>query len=65
MIKLYTTHCRKCKILESKLIEKQVAFEIEDDEAVLTDLGFDFMPVLEIDGKRLNYMDAVSYVNSL
>ena len=65
MIKLYTNHCRKCEILTSKLKEKNVVFEVEDDEEVLLELGFDFMPVLEVDGKRLGYLDAVTYVNSL
>ena len=65
MIKLYTNHCRKCEILTSKLMEKNVSFDIEDNEEALVSLGLDFMPVLEVDGKRLNYLDAVSYVNSL
>lgn len=65
MIKLYTNHCRKCEILTAKLKEKNVIFEVIDDEATLVNLGFDFMPVLEVDGKRLEYGDAVNYVNSL
>lgn len=65
MIKLYTNHCRKCEILTTKLKEKNVTFEVIDDEETLTSLGFDFMPVLEIDGKRLEYLDAIDYVNAL
>lgn len=65
MIKLYTNHCRKCEILTTKLKEKNVTFEIIDDEKTLASLGFDFMPVLEIDGKRLEYLDAIDYVNAL
>jgi hypothetical protein len=65
MIKLYTNHCRKCEILTTKLKEKNVIFEVIDDEETLTNLGFDFMPVLEVDGKRFEYMDAIDYVNSL
>ncbi len=65
MIKLYTNHCRKCEILTAKLKEKNVTFEIEDNEETLVSLGFDFMPVLEVDGKRLSYLDAIAYVNSL
>lgn len=65
MIKLYTNHCRKCEILTSKLKDKNVAFEVVDDEETLLSLGFDFMPVLEVDSKRLGYLDAVSYVNTL
>lgn len=65
MIKLYTNHCRKCEILTAKLNEKNISFEIEDDTEKLQALGFDFMPVLEVDGKQLEYGDAVKYVNSL
>lgn len=65
MIKLYTNHCRKCEILTAKLNEKKISFEIEDDTEKLQALGFDFMPVLEVDGKHLEYSDAVAYVNSL
>lgn len=65
MIKLYTNHCRKCEILTAKLKEKNVSFEVEDNEETLAALGFDFMPVLEVDGERLQYLDAVNYVNSL
>ena len=63
MVKLYTNHCRKCEILTAKLKEKNIVFEVEDDTEVLVSLGFDFMPVLEVDGKLLNYGEAVKYVN--
>lgn len=65
MIKLYTNHCRKCEILTAKLKEKNVDFEVEDNETVLVSLGFDFMPVLEVNGDRLEYGKAIKYVNSL
>lgn len=65
MIKLYTNHCRKCEILTTKLKEKNVTFEVEDNEEVLQALGLDFMPVLEVDGMKLDYLSAVTYVNAL
>lgn len=65
MIKLYTNHCRKCEILTTKLKEKNVSFDVEDNEETLAALGLDFMPVLEVDGEKLLYLDAVAYVNSL
>ena len=65
MIKLYTNHCRKCEILTAKLNEKNISYEIEDDVEKLQALGFDFMPVLEVDGERLEYGEAVKYVNSI
>jgi hypothetical protein len=65
MITLYTNHCRKCEILTAKLREKNVDFNVIDDEQWLRDNGYDFMPVLEVDGNKLGFADAVSYVNAL
>lgn len=64
MVKLYTNHCRKCEILTSKLKDKNIEFEVIDDEQWLRDNGYDFMPILEVDGKKLDYMNAVNYVNN-
>ena len=65
MVKLYTNHCRKCEILTAKLKEKNVEYEVFDDEQWLRDNGYDLMPILEVDGEKLNYGDAVKYVNNL
>lgn len=65
MIKLYTNHCRKCEILTAKLQEKNVIFDIIDDEEWLRANGYDFMPILEVDNKKLEFGDAVAYVNAL
>lgn len=65
MVTLYTNHCRKCEILKSKLMDKNVNFKIVDDEQWLRENGYDFMPVLEVDGNKFGYLDAVNYVNSL
>lgn len=65
MIKLYTNHCPKCEILTTKLKDKNVSFSIEDNEEFLISSGFDYLPILEVDGEKLNYMNAINYVNSL
>lgn len=65
MIKLYTNHCRKCEILTTKLNEKNITFETIDDEEWLRANGYDFMPILEVDGQKLEYIDAVNYINAL
>lgn len=31
MIKLYSTHCPKCKVLTIKLTQKNINFEVIDD----------------------------------
>jgi hypothetical protein len=46
-------------------MDKNVNFKIVDDEQWLRENGYDFMPVLEVDGNKLGYLDAVNYVNSL
>ena len=63
---LYTTGCPKCRILEKKLADKNVAFETCSDPNKIRDLGIMSVPVLKCpDGKMLQYFDAVKYVNGL
>ena len=66
--KLFTTHCPKCKILEKKLLNKNISFEkITDfDYDEMKEKGFNFVPILEIDnGMLMNFSDANNYINSL
>lgn len=65
MIVLYSNHCPKCDILKAKLDSKHISYTIMDDEKWLTDNGFDEMPILEVNGERLNYGEANKYVNGL
>ena len=63
-MKLWTIHCPKCKILEKKLKEKGLAFEIIDDVTAIRKEGMDLMPVLELDGGgRLGFAEAVAWIN--
>lgn len=65
-IKLYTTDCPKCRILETKLNQKHVEFEVEKDIDVMLSKGLQSAPNLEIEaGKILNYVDAVAWVNAI
>ena len=61
---LYSNNCPKCEILEEKLNDKNIKFEIINDIEVLKSLKFDSMPVLEVDGERLQYNDANKWINS-
>ena len=61
---LYTTGCSKCKILESKLNEKEIKYEVCEDKELMKSKGFRSVPVLELDdGTILTYGKAVKYVN--
>lgn len=67
-MKLYSTECPKCKILEKKLLNKNISFEkITDfDYDEMKEKGFNFVPILEIDnGMLMNFSDANNYINSL
>lgn len=64
MIVLYSNHCPKCDIIRDKLNAKKIEYTLVDDETILTDRGFDFMPVLEVDGTLItSMMDINNYIN--
>ena len=62
---LYTTHCPKCKVIESKLNAKKIEFDIVDNKSILLKMGIVSVPVLEADGKKMSFLEANKYVNSL
>lgn len=72
MITLYSTHCPKCIILEKKLREKNIDFEICDDVDLMLEKGFQEAPYLEIQddaslgvNELLNFSQAISKLNTL
>ena len=65
-ITLYTTHCPQCSILEKKLQQKNVSYEIIEDVTIMRKMGMLSVPNLVIDdGAPLNFKQAVEWVNSL
>ena len=61
-VKLYTTHCPKCRVIETKLMQKNIAYtEITDKEEMIK-RGFKSAPVLEVDDKILNFGDANKWI---
>ena len=63
-VTLYSTNCPKCVILEKKLRDKNIEFDIINDVNVMIEKGFMAAPILEVDGKSMNYMDANTWVNN-
>lgn len=63
MIILYTIDCPKCKILEKKLEQANIQYEAVKDKELMEQKGFDFMPVLEVDGQTMDFGKAVKWVN--
>lgn len=63
---LYTTGCPKCRILEKKLNDKKVTYDVCDDIDKMRSIGIMSVPLLEVEeGKRLSFYDAIKYVNGL
>lgn len=63
MIKLYSTGCPKCRVLEKKLAEKGIEYNLISDKDIMKEKGLNFLPVLEIDDRLLEFKDAVNWVN--
>ena len=62
---LYSTDCSKCKILESKLNDHNIKYDVCRDKEVMKSKGFRSVPMLELDdGTTLTYGKAVKLVNN-
>jgi len=70
MMKLYTTHCPKCKVIETKLFSKGIPFNTVEDNNLIMEAasksGFNSAPLLELeDGRILDFVSANKYINTL
>ena len=64
MITLHTTNCPKCKVLESKLMDKKVPYIINENVDAMLELGIRNAPVLEVEDQLLDFAEAVKWVNA-
>lgn len=63
-VKLYSTYCPKCIILEKKLNQKNISFEEINDIDVMTAKGFMQAPMLEVDGEVMDFKQANDWINN-
>lgn len=67
MVKLFSTGCPKCKVVEAKLKQKNVSFEVESNpDAVIAkgqELGILSAPILQIDDEYFEFSKAVKVIN--
>lgn len=61
----YSTDCPKCKILKKKLDSKNLTYSLVDDVDVMLDLGLMSAPALSVDGKLMDFLNAINFINSL
>lgn len=68
MITLYTTHCPKCNILQQKLDQKQIEYEIVDNEETVVEYGKSIgilsTPILDVDGMNFDFNNALKWLAS-
>ena len=64
MIILYSTGCPKCKILEKKLEQKNMAYDLCTDINVIVNKGYQTVPLLEVDDYIMDFGEAVKWINN-
>lgn len=67
MVKLFSTGCPKCKVVEAKLKQKNIAFEVESDPDIIIakgqELGILSAPILQIDEEYFEFSKAIKVIN--
>lgn len=63
MITLYSTHCPRCHVLETKLRQKNIQYQVVDDVDKMLALGIKEAPQLSVDGAMMSFGEAIKWVN--
>lgn len=61
----YSTHCPKCLVLEKKLKQNNIEYEEINDIDIMSEKGYMSVPVLEVDGKAMDFKTANDWINNL
>lgn len=64
MIVLYSTGCPQCKVLKQKLDDKGLEYTVVSDIEEMELLGFTSAPMLNVDGKIMNFIEANKWLKS-
>jgi len=64
-VTFYSNNCPRCKILQQKLDEKGVIYEKVSDINIMRQKGFMSAPMLEVDGKIMDYLQAINWVKEI
>lgn len=63
-VTLYTTHCPKCVVLEKKLTQKNIKFDVVADKKEIMKKGYLTAPLLEVNGSIMDFAKANEWINS-
>lgn len=64
-IVLYSTHCPKCKVIETKLKQAKLNYTEVDDVEEMIKLGFKMAPILKVDNNILDFAAANKFLNEV
>ena len=62
MVILYSTNCPRCRIIEKKLQDKSIEFELFNDVDAMIAKGFKEAPKLEVDGVVMDFKEANEWI---
>lgn len=62
---LYSTGCPRCKTLKTLLDKDGVKYEVISDVDYMTSLGIESVPVLEYEGKRYSFIEAIKSIGDI
>ena len=65
MIILYSTGCSRCKVLEARMKAKNIKYNLVEDIDVMLAKGIQQVPVLQVDGKMMDFVEAVKWTNQV
>lgn len=60
---LYSTDCPKCKVLKRKLAQLNIPYTENNSVDEMLALGIQEVPVLDVGGSLLSFVDAVNWIN--
>ena len=61
-VKFYSTHCPKCRVVETLLKQKGIKYEEDNDVQHMLDLGVQSAPQLCVDGELMDFSKAVTWL---
>lgn len=68
-VKLYSTRCPKCKVIETKLNNKGIDYQLELDIDRINEFakeeGITSAPILVVDGEALDFTHANTWLNRI
>lgn len=65
MVVLYSTHCPKCMVLQNKLEDKKIEYQLEESVDELIKLGFSQAPILKVGDQYLEFSEANQWINNM